>query len=552
MAEQQLDIKKTRPETFYDIQEDTTRATFYLLGILTLLYISFFSAGFLVIGLWMKLEAGVKLTTFVWEGILGSSAIGVVVTLGHALVAYLRDVDTELDQLMAEELDMDDHYHRRLNNIVDELKIASGRTDLEVFVIPTQYRTALSLEDNHRAVVIVSEGALGVLRRDELQAVMAHEVAHVMYEDTRIKTFLHGLVSFFGGFKKLTNYDSPNVRVKGEGAVLVVALVVLTLIYQFITSAMAMTISKQREWRADATAVEYVRNPEALASALYKLGWYYRESNDLKTMQYVRYEKLSEEDYESLQIVPVSFRGEEASWTNLFQTHPPLFDRIEKLLAMTRTPFENLENQISHKTTRHFPVERVKNKEGVAVKDRDFWIEENGDRKGPMPFAEIVRGESFNPDTEIAVEQEGPTAPLRDLPLFQFLFSLREEGKMNHDCPECGGPLRRRHYLGVPLKACVICGGVGIKHEHLIRVACRYKTDQDSEKDPEFDEFRETPPPGGHPEEPFELSGDCPVCNNEFTKRYYGGNTSLVVDICAMCGFTWFEYNELQVACELA
>jgi heat shock protein HtpX len=177
---------------------------------------------------------------------------------------------------------------RQLVNVVEEMAIASGIPKPRIWVVPDEDPNAFATgRDAESASIAVTEGLLATLSRDELQGVVAHEMAHVRNLDVRLMTLLAGMVGAIalmsdGMGRTLRLGGRTDVRLggrsgggKGSGnplALVVLALWLLTLIVAPVVSRiLAMAVSRKREFLADATAAQFTRNPMALAAALEKL-----------------------------------------------------------------------------------------------------------------------------------------------------------------------------------------------------------------------------------------------------------------------------------------
>ncbi len=179
---------------------------------------------------------------------------------------------------------------RQLVNVVEEMAIASGVPKPRVYLVPDDDPNAFATgHDATTASIAVTEGLLRALSRDELQGVVAHEMAHVRNLDVRLMTLLAGMVGAIalmsdgmGRMLRGTRHaggsggrSSGGGRGKGGGnplALVVLALWLLTLVLApIVTRVLAMAVSRKREFLADATGAQFTRNPLALASALAKL-----------------------------------------------------------------------------------------------------------------------------------------------------------------------------------------------------------------------------------------------------------------------------------------
>ncbi len=181
---------------------------------------------------------------------------------------------------------------RQLVNVVEEMAIASGIPKPKVYVVPDPDPNAFATgRDAETASIAVTEGLLEALNRDELQAVVAHEMAHIRNLDIRLMTLLAGMVGAialmsdgmgrmlrvgrFGGGSQRSSGSSSGGDGKGRGnplGLIVLVLWLVTLIVAPVVSQiLAMSVSRKREYLADASGAQFTRNPLALASALEKL-----------------------------------------------------------------------------------------------------------------------------------------------------------------------------------------------------------------------------------------------------------------------------------------
>jgi heat shock protein HtpX len=178
---------------------------------------------------------------------------------------------------------------QQLVNVVEEMAIASGLAKPRVWIVPDDDPNAFATgRDAQSASIAVTEGLLGALSRDELQGVVAHEMAHVRNLDVRLMTLLAGMVGAIAlmsdGMGRMLR---SGVRVGGRSGgrssgggkgggnplgLIVLALWLITLIVApLVSRILAMSVSRKREFLADASAAQFTRNPMALASALEKL-----------------------------------------------------------------------------------------------------------------------------------------------------------------------------------------------------------------------------------------------------------------------------------------
>jgi Zn-dependent protease with chaperone function len=217
-----------------------------------------------------------------------------------------------------------DFQLKRLRNVVEEMAIASGLPVPEIYVLDREsginaFAAGYSATD---AAVAVTRGALDRLSRDELQGVIAHEFSHILNGDMRINLRLMGLI--FGllvlgltGQKVLQHLRVGGSKREGN-AILLIALAVMLFGYLgvFLGRLIKAYISRQREYLADASAVQFTRLSHGLSGALMKIGAFEAGS------------KLTAHDGE--EVAHMLF-GDGVGYSSLTATHPPLVDRIKRI-----------------------------------------------------------------------------------------------------------------------------------------------------------------------------------------------------------------------------
>ena len=174
-----------------------------------------------------------------------------------------------------------DLLERRLINVVEEMALASGTPVPRLYVMENEqsinaFAAGHSLHD---AVIAVTRGTLARLTRDELQGVIGHEFSHILNGDMRLNIRLIGvlfgllMLSMFGRFMLEIGRGSRDSR--GALAVLVVAgvaLWILGYVGVFFGRLIKAAVSRQREYLADASSVQFTRNPDGIGGALRKIG----------------------------------------------------------------------------------------------------------------------------------------------------------------------------------------------------------------------------------------------------------------------------------------
>ena len=233
---------------------------------------------------------------------------------------------------------------KQLTNVVEEMAIASGLPRPKIWVVPDPDPNAFATgRDAATASIAVTEGLLNLLNRDELQAVVAHEMAHIRNLDVRLMTLLAGIVGAIAllsdGMGRTIGRGSRGIRL-GRGAsgrrsggkggsalgIIILVLWLLTLVIAPVVSRLlAMAVSRKREYLADASCAQFTRNPMALATALEKLASATEPTRSIT------------QGAAHLCIVdpaPSALASREGRFADLMVSHPPIQQRIIRLKGM--------------------------------------------------------------------------------------------------------------------------------------------------------------------------------------------------------------------------
>ncbi|HTT67156.1 MAG TPA: M48 family metallopeptidase [Gemmatimonadales bacterium] len=269
--------------------------------------------------------------------------IGVVVTTIAAITAWVswrKGPQQVLWSTGARELTAPQTFEeKQLVNVVEEMAVAAGLPKPRVYVIDDQDPNAFATgRDAPTACIAVTTGLLAAVNREELQGVIAHEMGHVRNLDVRLMTLIASLVGVIvvlsNGMGRMLRGGGGLLGGRGRkasgplalAALVVFVLWVITLILApFISRIMAMAVSRDREYLADATGAELTRNPGALASALQKIETHEAPTTHIK------------EGAAHLCIADPLGRDvnlKEGRLADLLATHPPMAMRITRLKGM--------------------------------------------------------------------------------------------------------------------------------------------------------------------------------------------------------------------------
>ncbi len=221
----------------------------------------------------------------------------------------------------------------QLLNLVEEMAVASGQPVPPVYIIESQEINAFAAGMNPKnAAITVTRGALKLLTREELQGVIAHEFGHVYNADMKVSMRLAAMVMgfvivFYLGIRLLEGsflFGGRGRRNGGSNSIALIALILLVAgaITWFAGAILRSMVSRQREYLADACAVQFTRNPHGIANALKKIEKY----------QHVRDMPKTGMAYSHLYFDNHSF------WSSLFATHPPVAKRIAAIEGGTYAP----------------------------------------------------------------------------------------------------------------------------------------------------------------------------------------------------------------------
>ena len=220
--------------------------------------------------------------------------------------------------------------HRELWNVVENLSITAGLPMPKVYIVEDPAPNAFATGRNpENAVVAATTGLLNILDRNELEGVMAHELAHVGNRDMLVMTVavvLAGFVAIVADlFMRAMIFGGGGDRDSKAGAVFLIIGIVGIILAPIAAQLIQMAVSRKREYLADASGALLTRYPEGLASALEKISGY---RQPMKRASHATAHLF----------ISDPFAGEKRSMgqkiSGLFQTHPPAQERIKVLREM--------------------------------------------------------------------------------------------------------------------------------------------------------------------------------------------------------------------------
>lgn len=536
----------TKTVNIWSIEKEKTIRIYWLLVLLALIHFIGIWLIWLVVKAIIYLRLAVDnprlaFRLFGWDT-LWVMLIAAAVTALHWYVTNQRAVSRILELLRAQAPDKQDKYHRSFENIIDEIETAAGGIRVERYILPTGALNAFAVADlKGRMAIGVTEGLVSRLRRPEIQSVAAHEMAHIISGDCQFITMTTAL---FGLYEEaLSQVSRINYGVTaGETTrrnlmsyVLISApVLVIIFILENLSQFLNLVISRQREYRADAAAARYTRDPLSLASALYKIAncWHGAglEGERLANIFILSPELKNLEERDGL-------------LANLFSTHPPVNRRIEILLDLAHADLTALPELIGTRSD-IIPDQPV-------VSEPRFFIEKDQIWSGPYTLRQLFTIEELKPQSRIRLENTETSMNAADLPGLGDFFKIREQPiwKIRRLCPRCHQWLVVEDYEGLVLLACAFCRGVLVDADKLPRIFAR--TDRpfpesvqrtaeiiwrESQRRRRFSLLINT-------NRPF----PCPRCGKPMNRKFYSFAYHVVVDECQSCRSIWFDENELEI-----
>ena len=260
-------------------------------------------------------------------------AIAVVVVLAIVWASYFYSDKLAIAAAHAREASPDEY--RQFHNVIEELCIGAGLPKPRLYVIDDAAPNAFATGRNPtHAAVAVTTGLLEIMEREELEGVLAHELSHIRNYDILVATIAVTLVGFVAllsdfGLRMLI-FGGRRRDDKSDTGIYVLALsIVFIILAPFAAKAMQFAISRRRESLADVSGVLITRNPEGLIAALEKL----RDNTTI-----IAHAPAATAHMWIESPLDKQSKGAHGWFNRLFETHPPIEDRIAALEEVAGTP----------------------------------------------------------------------------------------------------------------------------------------------------------------------------------------------------------------------
>jgi len=459
--------------------------------------------------------------------------ISLIAALAHWLFSIRKMVKRILYVIGAKPIDQEDRYHLLLKNIIDEVSVATGGKIIEPYVVSSRHLNAFALSDfSGRSIIGITEGLLTRANRRQLEGVIAHEVGHLVWGDCLLSTVSCSMAAVYAGLLRM--------MIPGQGQRNIPAsfpMIFAAYIMSFLTLFLNTWISREREIRADATAVRLTRDPLGLAESLHLISKNWRG------------DFLPSDELSPIFIVNPHQRGLHESYglfADLFTTHPPIRRRIDILLDMGHADYKILESDFKEKT-------KIQEEIPISTPEKEkMWYALSGKIwEGPFSLGELAMLKWLDPFTWITKKHD-----MQVKSAFEYKeINSMLRGRLSYDltvygCPFCKQDLERVYYEGVPIWRCISCQGRLVKKDQLSRIIVREEIDfsehvRETAKQMRFASIKQK---GKY------IAGSpstlrCPSCGNIMSRTFYNALLPyhMEIDICQYCSLCWLDRDELEV-----
>lgn len=291
--------------TLYNIADSNSRKTFFLITIFLI---------FVILLGWLFSYA-LDSTIILY--------IAVVFSVATSISSYWFSDKIVLSATKAQPIKKEDNPE--LYRIVENLSITAGIPMPRVFILNESQPNAFATgRDEKHAVIAVTKGLLGKLEKNEIEGVIAHEMAHIKNKDILLQTavvVLVGIIVILSDFfLRISIWGGEN---KDRNILMIVIGIAAAILAPIGASLMQLSISRKREFLADASGALLTRYPEGLASALEKIS---QDGSSLRT--------ANNSNAHLFISSPLRGNGNKGWFNKLFLTHPPIEERVANLRGM--------------------------------------------------------------------------------------------------------------------------------------------------------------------------------------------------------------------------
>jgi len=529
------------PITFIDIEKQkTTRITLlflFLLCMYVLVTIALFQGVlFFIPVFFLKTEL-----LFFWRNpfyLLFIVGFSLALASMHFFFATRGAVNSVMKSAGAVPPDPEDGIHKRLMNILDEIQVVTGDTrKIRCLVIPSLSMNAVAAADiKGDAAIAITEGLLSRLTRPQLEAVLAHEAYHILSNDCVEATVA---TSLFGAYAAMLDQMARMGEDEKRGGGIHPAFFLFWILVK-LSHMLAMFISREREYRADAASVRMTRNPVTLAEALHSISRNWTGSGFIGSgLEMLCFANPNGSEFDE----------SAGYWETLMSTHPPIRKRIKVLLRMAHLPLAALYDGRKQETV---PVSGIPSPPPMyhALGPEQRW-------EGPFTLPELAAlpwispGSWISRDTGQEIERASENIAVN--PLFTGRAEKGAGSSARFSCPHCKQGLYEISYERTKLYECRFCRGVLVQSTKIPRIIVRREKEcteriavlaqavmADNQKKLTIKKLQKITGQALH-------LIPCPGCRNLMMRRFYSLAYLIEIDRCACCGLTWFDKDELEM-----
>ncbi|MEW5692554.1 MAG: M48 family metalloprotease [Candidatus Hydrogenedentota bacterium] len=516
-------------QTFWQEKEKNNKKIILLFFVLLLFYVLFSSGiGFII---YVFFEHSLKSLCGLNDFIRICAFIGVFIGIIHYFYSKYYGVNKIIKSLNAVHPSLKDTYHKRLINIVEELSIAAGIEIPEVYVIKSFGVNCLTIADDKKGRIFITEGAVSVLKRDELQAVIAHSISHISTGDARIGTIAVSIAGAIGLILNINLFDDNTLKpqfIPRDFRVIFLLVIIsaFSMMASFICGVICSMISVNRKYLADAISVQLTRNPEALASALIRM-------SEIKKSKLW----LPNNSIAPVCVVPPGYNifGEGNIFSDIFSVHPPVSERIKRVTGKSKEEF-----------TRY-----IMNKETKVdvIEEPAYYAYKNYRWEGPFTLSELENLGWVGENTYLCKEGSQDVNLMQAMPWFyRMLIKKQDKEILRYKCPMCNSNFVSCYYEGITIAMCSCCAGVLLERYDLQKIILREEMRISSKYRDDYLRFIESIKPTWELQRASHQEGiyKCLSCGKNMHKGYYSAARQIIIDECKYCGKIFLHRGELE------
>jgi heat shock protein HtpX len=529
------------PITFIDIEKQKTSRITLLFLFLLCLYVLVTIALFQSILFFFPVFILKRGSLFFWSDplyLLIIIGFSLLMASLHFFFSTRGAVQSIMKSIGAVTPDPEDGIHKRLMNIIDEIHVVTGdKRKMQCLVIPSLSMNAVAAADlKGDAAIAITEGLLSRLTRPQLEAVIAHEAYHILSNDCVEATVA---TSLFGAYAAMLDQMAKLGEEEESGGGIHPAFFLFWILVQ-LSHMVAMFISREREYRADAASVRMTRNPVALAEALHTISRNWTGSGFIGS------------GLEMLCIInPQGSELDESEgfWANLLTTHPPIRKRIHILLKMAHVSIAELD---ARREKEPFDI-----RGDVPVPPFCYALDPKQHWQGPFALQDLAALPWFSPRSWISRGADHEIERASENSAVSAVFAQRagrpEGVSVQFQCPYCRQPLHKIPYERTNIYECRFCQGVLIESTKIPRIIVRREKKcaeriallaqaamADNQKKLTVKKLKKV-------KDTVNSLIPCPGCRSPMMRTFYSLAYLIEIDRCTYCNLTWFDKDELEM-----